>query len=112
MHLANVEIDPALLDPTQAPSASMPTAPKKRKHHLTASKDTLLGEIRDLNFAVVGTRLSRLARRLEGDFGGAKNLKSVSQMKEFVGKIGGLQSEQQNLRLRECSGLKISWSIG
>lgn len=79
----------------------MPTAPKKRKHHLTASKDTLLGEIRDLNFAVVGTRLSRLARRLEGDFGGAKNLKSVSQMKEFVGKIGGLQSEQQNLRLRE-----------
>jgi hypothetical protein len=89
------------LDPTQAPSASLPTAPKKRKHHLTASKDTLLGEIRDLNFAVVGTRLSRLARRLEGDFGGAKNLKSVSQMKEFVGKIGGLQSEQQNLRLRE-----------
>lgn len=98
---ANVEIDPALLDPTQASSASMPTAPKKRKHHLAASKDTLLGEIRDLNFAVVGTRLSRLARRLEGDFGGAKNLKSVSQMKEFVGKIGGLQSEQQNLRLRK-----------
>jgi len=108
IHLANVEIDPALLDPTQAPSASMPTAPKKRKHHLSATKDTLLGEIRDLNFAVVGTRLSRLARRLEGDFGGAKNLKSVSQMKEFVGKIGGLQSEQQNLRLREYLGSRSS----
>lgn len=102
---ANVEIDPALLDPSQAPSASMPTAPKKRKHHLTATKDTLLGEIRDLNFAVVGTRLSRLARRLEGDYGGAKNLKSVSQMKEFVGKLGGLQSEQQNLRLRRSLSL-------
>ena len=102
---ANVEIDPALLDPSQAPSASMPTAPKKRKHHLTATKDTLLGEIRDLNFAVVGTRLSRLARRLEGDYGGAKNLKSVSQMKEFVGKLGGLQSEQQNLRLRRSPSL-------
>lgn len=79
----------------------MPTAPKKRKHHLTASKDTLFGDIRDLNFAVVGSRLSRLARRLESDYGGAKNLKSVTQMKEFVGKIGGLQSEQQSLRLRE-----------
>jgi hypothetical protein len=100
-NVANVEIDPALLDPTQASSASMPTAPKKRKHHLTASKDTLFGDIRDLNFAVVGTRLSKLARRLEGDYGGAKNLKSVSQMKEFVGKLGGLQSEQQNLRLRK-----------
>lgn len=102
---ANVEIDPALLDPSQAPLASMPTAPKKRKHYLTATKDTLLGEIRDLNFAVVGTRLSRLARRLEGDYGGAKNLKSVSQMKEFVGKLGGLQSEQQNLRLRRSPSL-------
>jgi hypothetical protein len=111
--LANVEIDPALLDPAQAPSASMPTAPKKRKHHLTASKDMLFGDIRDLNFAVVGTRLSKLARRLEGDYGGAKNLKSVSQMKEFVGKLGGLQSEQQNLRLRElttCSACRTDQS--
>jgi len=107
---ANVEIDPALLDPSQAPSASMPTARKKRKHHLTATKDTLLGEIRDLNFAVVGTRLSRLARRLEGDYGGAKNLKSVSQMKEFVGKLGGLQSEQQNLRLRRSPSLHTDWT--
>jgi hypothetical protein len=49
----------------------------------------------------VGTRLSKLARRLEGDYGGAKNLKSVSQMKDFVGRLGGLQSEQQALRLRE-----------
>lgn len=98
---AQIEIDPALLDPSQALSSSLPTAPKKRRYHLTATKDTLFGDIRDLNFAVVGSRLSRLARRLESDYGGAKNLKSVTQMKEFVGKIGGLQSEQQNLRLRE-----------
>lgn len=107
--LAHIEIDPALLDPSQAQaqtsSSSLPTAPKKRKHHLTASKDALLGDIRDLNFAVVGSRLSRLARRLESDYGGAKNLKSVTQMKEFVGKIGGLQSEQQSLRLRKLQHL-------
>ena len=50
---------------------------------------------------MIGSRLSKLARRLEGDYGGAKNLKSVSEMKSFVGKLGGLQSEQQSLRLRE-----------
>jgi hypothetical protein len=72
------------------------TVTKKRKHHLT---DALFTDIRDLNFAVVGARLSKLARRLEGDYGGAKNLQSVSQMKDFVGRLGGLQSEQQALRL-------------
>lgn len=107
---AHIEIDSALLEaqtsPTLTPTAPAPALPaspatKKRKYHLSAQKDKLFGDIRDLNFAVVGTRLSRLARRLEGDYGGVKNLKSVSQMKDFVGKLGGLQSEQQNLRLRE-----------
>jgi hypothetical protein len=56
-----------------------------------------------VNFAVVGTKLSKFARRLEGDYGGVKNLKSVSEMKQFVGKLGGLQSEQQSLRLRELN---------
>ena len=106
--IAHIEVDPALLEavnssaptPTATALPSLP-ATKKRKHHLSAQKDKLFADIRDVNFAVVGTRLSRLARRLEGDYGGAKNLKSVSQMKDFVGKLGGLQSEQQNLRLRE-----------
>lgn len=92
---AHIEVDPQVLDPAS-------TQTKKRKHQL-ASSDKLFADIRDLNFAVVGARLSKLARRLEGDFGGAKALKSVSQMKDFVGKLGGLQSEQQSLRLRECS---------
>lgn len=90
---AHMEVDPKLLDP-QA------TATKKRKHHLS-SEDRLFAELRDLNFAIVGTRLSKLARRLETDYGGAKNLKSVSQMKDFVGKLGNLKSEQESLRLRE-----------
>ena len=59
----------------------------------------MYASIRDLNFALVGQHLSRLARRLEGEYGGVKNLQSVSQMKDFVGRIGGLQSEQQALRL-------------
>ncbi|OCF35138.1 ATP-binding protein [Kwoniella heveanensis BCC8398] len=105
---SHIEIDAALIDanvsapPAPSPSgAGLPSTPitKKKKHHLTSSKDRLFGDIRDSNFAVVGSKLSKVARRLEGDYGGVKNLKSVSQMKEFVGKLGGLQSEQQSLRL-------------
>ncbi|WWC65985.1 uncharacterized protein I303_108607 [Kwoniella dejecticola CBS 10117] len=101
---SHIEVDAALLDsnPPPAPSPSaLPSTPitKKRKHHLTSQKDKLYGELRDQNFAVVGSKLSKVARRLEGDYGGVKNLKSVSQMKEFVGKLGGLQSEQQSLRI-------------
>lgn len=101
----HVDVDASLIDPNvqpaNSPSAAPLSAPKRRKHHLSASKDGLFAEIRDLNFAVVGSRLSKVARRLEGDYGGAKNLKSVSQMKDFVGKLGGMQSEQKDLRLRE-----------
>lgn len=104
--LGHVEVDAALLEttpsnpPPQSSNINTAAMPKKRKYHLSASKDRLFTDIRDVNFAVVGSRLSKFARRLESDYGGAKNLKSVSQMKDFVGKLGGLQSEQQSLRLR------------
>ncbi|WVR08192.1 hypothetical protein IAU60_005238 [Kwoniella sp. DSM 27419] len=101
---SHIEVEASLIDgnpPAATSPSALPSTPvtKKRKHHLTSSKDRLYGEIRDSNFAVVGTKLSRAAKRLEGDYGGVKNLKSVSEMKQFVGKLGGLQSEQQSLRL-------------
>ncbi|ORX37894.1 Sec1-like protein [Kockovaella imperatae] len=95
---AHIEVDTGLLD-GQAAENQAAGSMKKRKHHLNGSKDTLLVDLRDQNFAVIGSRLSKIARRLEGDYGGAKNLKSVSEMKSFVGKLGGLHSEQQSLRL-------------
>lgn len=73
---------------------------KKKKQLLSSQTDRLFSEIRDLNFSAVGTRLSKTARRLEENYEGRHNLKTVKEMKEFVGKIGGLQSEQQGLRLR------------
>lgn len=105
----HIDIDPALIDPQPqsqpSSSSALPSTPvvKKRKHQLSSSKDRLYADIRDLNFAVVGSRLNRMARRLEGDYGGVKNLKNVREMKEFVGKLGGLQGEQQNLRLRKLT---------
>ena len=110
----HVEVDPALLTgQAQAagvgggqPHASgsgtplqMTTTPKKRKHRLDASTDLLFAEIRNLNFAVVGDRLHRAAKRLNQDYEGRHQAKTVSQIRAFVGKLGGLQSEHASLRL-------------
>jgi vacuolar protein sorting-associated protein 33A len=111
---AHVEVDPALLSTgqnqpqptTTGSSFATPTAPKKKKHRLSSSSDRLLAEIRDLNFAVVGSRLSKAARRLEEGYEGRHKLNSVKEMKDFVGKLGGMQSEHQGLRLRECHAQK------
>lgn len=104
---AHIEVDPSLLTtapPAPSPSgtpglASIPIT-KKKKHPLSSQSDRLFSQLRDLNFAAVGSRLSKVAKRLEGDYGGVKDLKSVREMKEFVGKLGGLQTEHQGLRLR------------
>lgn len=53
-----------------APSPGPPSSlsEKKKKHHLTAGTDPLFRELRDVNFAHVGKKLSRVARRLEEDY--------------------------------------------
>ncbi|CDU22792.1 probable vacuolar sorting protein (hbrA) [Sporisorium scitamineum] len=109
----HVEVDPALLT-GQAQTAGvggqphasgsgtplqMTTTPKKRKHRLDPSSDLLFAEIRNLNFAVVGDRLHRAAKRLNQDYEGRHQAKTVSQIRAFVGKLGGLQSEHASLRL-------------
>lgn len=108
---SHIEVDPSLLtgQPQQAGPQSlasgsgtllhMTSAPKKRKHKLDASSDMLFAEIRSLNFAVVGDRLHRAAKRLNQDYEGRHQAKTVSQIRAFVGKLGGLQSEHASLRL-------------
>ncbi|KAF7302938.1 hypothetical protein MKEN_01256300 [Mycena kentingensis (nom. inval.)] len=101
----HVELPASLLTPPAPGAAPAPTGTSlkkveaKKKHHLTATTDPLLGELRDLNFANVGKRLNKAARRLEEDYNGRHQAKTVAQLKDFVGKLGGLQSEHQSLRL-------------
>ncbi|KZP25327.1 Sec1-like protein [Athelia psychrophila] len=91
-----------------APGTSPPvsTAPvstlnkeKKKKHHLTTSTDPLFAELRDLNFSSVGKKLNRVAHRLDEDYKARFHAKTVPQLRDFVGKLGGLQTEHQALRL-------------
>ncbi|KAF8640883.1 hypothetical protein AX17_000531 [Amanita inopinata Kibby_2008] len=111
---SHVELPASLLSPpnpavpnsasTAAPSSSTPVAvgvrkESKKKHHLTTATDPLFGELRDLNFSSVGKRLNQVARRLDENYKTNLQSKSVAQLRDFVGKLGGLQSEHQSLRL-------------
>ncbi|KAI0316484.1 Sec1-like protein [Amylostereum chailletii] len=107
---SHVEVPASLLaapsNPAAPPTASASTAPapalakeKKRKHHLSSATDPIFAELRDMNFASVGKSLNRIARRLDDDYKARHNAKSPAQLREFVGKLGGLQTEHQSLRL-------------
>lgn len=71
----------------------------KKKYHLTTATDPLYAELRDLNFSSVGRKLNTVARRLDHVQKTNLQTKTVAQLRDFVGKLGGLQTEQQSLRL-------------
>ncbi|KAF8841902.1 ATP binding protein [Paxillus ammoniavirescens] len=110
---SQVELPLSLLNPPSAPnpenpSTSLPSTSaaitpvlneKTKKHMLSAATDPLFAELRDLNFSSVGKRLSRVAHRLDEDYKARLQAKTVAQLRDFVGKLGGLQTEHQALRL-------------
>ena len=134
IELAHVEVPLSLLQPPTAPAAGNAAASSstgnaipvvsvkkdnKKKYHLSATTDPLFAELRDLNFASIGKKLNKVARRLDEDYKVSDfvrkvkasltslktNLssKTVAQLRDFVGKLGGLQTEHQALRLREVT---------
>ncbi|KAH9178834.1 Sec1-like protein [Lactarius sanguifluus] len=118
---SHVEVPASLLNapsntnPTVSGSTSTAPAPalaqeKKRKHHLTASTDPIFAELRDLNFASVGKRLNKAARRLDEDYR-ARHQASVSQLRDFVGKLGGLQAEHRALQLHLLASYDVPGQI-
>ncbi len=79
-------------------SGSQTSVHREKKVSLSGS-DQLFSRIRDLNFALVGHELSQNARRLVDGYEERHHAKTVHQIKDFVGKLGTLQSEHQSLRL-------------
>ncbi|KAF9514282.1 hypothetical protein BS47DRAFT_1376541 [Hydnum rufescens UP504] len=118
---SHVKVDPALLAPPPAGSASpgtsatplptgLPTSTpsqSKRSHHLH-SADHLFAQLRGSNFAIVGGKLHKEARRLEVEYKRHHQAQTVSQLRDFVGKLGGLQNEHQALRLHTGLSEEIS----
>ncbi|KAK9316918.1 Sec1-like protein [Lipomyces starkeyi] len=94
--------NPKLPPNASSSSSVISTAPitdRKTRKIVLDSNDGLFATLRDLNFAVVGTTLNRAARKLNEEYEERHQAKTVSQIKEFVGKLGGLQAEHQSLRL-------------
>ncbi|CAB4421246.1 unnamed protein product [Rhizophagus irregularis] len=108
---SHVEVDSAIVGPASQKSApaaatstsnaasttSQPSTPaKKKKFHSILVIDYLF--MRDMNFAVVGGVLNRVARRINENYEERHQAKTVMQIREFINKLGGLQSEHQSLR--------------
>lgn len=70
-----------------------------KKHRLDSRHDPLYTTLRDLNFSIVGTHLHSFALRLSTSYEDRHSAKTVQEMRAFVGRLGGLQSEHGSLRL-------------
>ncbi|RPA81416.1 Sec1-like protein [Ascobolus immersus RN42] len=105
---SKVELDPTIIGagPTPAPNAASSssntpittTATKKRTVNLDSS-DTLYEELRDTNFTVVGNILNKIALRLSADYEGRHQAKTVTEIRQFVSKLSGLQQEHASLKV-------------
>ncbi|KAI1090743.1 small conjugating protein ligase-like protein [Rostrohypoxylon terebratum] len=90
--------------PPQATSQSTASAPtpsttsRKRKIQLDSS-DRLYDGLRDANFAIVGTLLNKVARRLQSDYDSRHASKTTAELKDFVKKLPGYQTEHQSLKV-------------
>lgn len=116
-NVAFVEVDASLASAASAPpgggsgsgTQSSATAPagKKKKVPLNGG-DKLFDELRDLNFAVVGGLLNKVAKRINADYEERHNAKTVPQIRQFIVKMGGLAAEHQSLRLRKSCSVHFS----
>lgn len=93
------EVDAAIIGSAPQTSTSGTTSTAKRKVQLD-STDKLYPDLRDSNFAVVGPRLNKIARRLQTDYETRhKTDQSISDLKSFVAKLPSYQAEQASLKL-------------
>lgn len=80
-------------------TTSPPPAAKqglKRKVPLESS-DTLYSQLRDANFAIVGSLLHQVATRLQTDYETRHSAQSINELREFVNKLPGYQQEHSSL---------------
>ena len=87
--------------PPQSASKTVGAAPaqSKKRKILLDSSDKLYDQLRDTNFAIVGSLLNKVARRLQNDYDSRHGTKTTSELREFVNKLPGYQAEQQSLKI-------------
>lgn len=97
------EIDTSIVGPSPGAQQSgrSPAAPAqqglKSKIQLDSS-DKLFEQLRDANGAIVDGLLNKVARRLQSDMESRHTAKTTSEIRDFVNKLPGYQTEQQSLK--------------
>lgn len=103
IHNNQADIDSSIVGaaPTAqaAKTVGAPAAQSKKRKIQLDSSDKLYNQLRDTNFAIVGSLLNKVARRLKDDYESRHGTKSTAELKEFVGKLPGYQAEQQSLKI-------------
>ncbi|KAJ3224336.1 hypothetical protein HK099_008580 [Clydaea vesicula] len=99
-----VELDQSLIGTQQQPpgtslATSSTNVSNKPKKVPLNSTDKLHFQLRDKNFAVVSGLLNQIAKRISDDYEGRHQAKTIGQIKDFIGRLGGLQAEHQSLRM-------------
>jgi vacuolar protein sorting-associated protein 33A len=95
------EVDTTVVGGASAQPATASAQTRKRKIQVDSS-DKLYDQLRDTNFAIVGSLLNKVARRLQKvqtDYEGRQGTKTIAELKDFVSKLPGYQVEQQSLRI-------------
>ncbi|KAI3648273.1 hypothetical protein MP228_006127 [Amoeboaphelidium protococcarum] len=69
----------------------------KQKHSLSRQNDALYDDLKCLNFVSVPAVLNSVAKEISSDYQQRDQAKTVSQLKEFVNKLGGLKVKQSSL---------------
>lgn len=98
------KVDTTVVGGSTQPSSANSQA-RKRPVQLDSS-DKLYEQLRDANFAIVGSLLNKVALRLQKvqkDYEVNQSSKTIAELKEFVGNLPAYQTEQQSLRIH--SGL-------
>lgn len=86
--------------PSQGASTTPNTSPASRKRKIQLdSSDKLYDGLRDTNFAIVGTLLNKVARRLQSDYESRHGSKTTAELKDFVKKLPSYQAEHQSLKV-------------
>ncbi|KAG6380785.1 Sec1-like protein [Boletus reticuloceps] len=106
---SQAELPLSLLKPPSAPDPTNPstsqsstnitpvTNEKTKKHFLSASTDPLFADLRDLHFSSLGKRLNRVAHRIDEDYKARFEARTVAQLRDFVSRLNGLQTEHEAL---------------
>jgi hypothetical protein len=93
------DVDSSVVGAASQPTVGAAPSQLKKRKIILDSSDKLYNQLRDTNFAIVGSLLNKVARRLQTDYESRHGTTTTTELREFVNKLPGYQAEQQSLKI-------------